>query len=420
MPRPALNRTRLLERLLRYVVIDTTANDRTDDYPSSPGQRELGALLARELRAMGLTDVEHDEYGLVYATIPATSDKLAPVIALNAHLDTSPETTGKNVQPQVIEAYAGGDIPLPGDPSKVIRVADNPELESLHGATLITTDGTTLLGADDKAGVAVIMELAQHLTEHPEIPHGAVRLLLTCDEEIGRGTKHVDLDKLGAVVAYTLDGSKADEIDVETFSADLATVVVRGVNIHPAIAKDRMVNAVRAAGEFAARLPRDTLAPEVTAGREGFLHPYQIAGGVSEVTLKVLLRDFDTAALQVQAATLRELATEVEQLFPGIAVEITIAQQYRNLADGLAGEPRAVRYAELAHERLGRTARRTLVRGGTDGSLLTALGLPCPNLSCGQHNLHSPLEFASLDEMLQALDVVVELVQIWAEDPGTA
>jgi len=416
----AIQRQRLLERFLEYVRIDTTANDATNEYPSSPGQRELGALLARQLTACGLEDVEHDPYGLVYATIPATVPHEVPTIAFNAHLDTSPETTGKNVQPQVIENYAGGDIPLPGHPEKIIRVAENPELDKMHGHTLITSDGTTLLGADDKAGVAIMMELAQHLMEHPEIEHGRIRLLFTCDEEIGRGTQHVDLTKLGAVVGYTLDGAGAGDIDVETFSADLATVTLRGINIHPSIAKGRMVNAVRAAGEFAARIPRDTLAPEVTSGREGFLHPYSISGGVAEVTLKVLLRAFDTRELAVQAESLRDIARDVERLFPGLSIDVAVTPQYRNLGDGLAREPRAVRYAQRAHERLGRTARLTIVRGGTDGSLLTEKGLPCPNLSCGQYNLHSPLEWASLDEMVQALEVVLELIQVWARPDETA
>ena len=335
-----LNRERLLERFVRYVSIDTTANDATNDYPSSPGQRQLGRLLADELKSMGLSDVEHDEFGLVYATIAATKGVHAPVIAFNSHLDTSPETTGANVQPQIIRSYAGGDIVLPADQDKVIRVTQNPELEQLHGCTLITTDGTTLLGGDDKAGVAVLMELVAHLMEHSEIPHGPVRILFTCDEEIGRGTQHVDLEKLGAVVAYTLDGGGQNEIDVETFSADLATVVFHGVNIHPSIAKDRMINAVRAAGEFAALLPRHELAPECTDGRMGFLHPYQINGGVGEVSLKVLLRDFDSRALDFQAARLQHIATEIERRYPGVRVEIAQRAQYRNLGDGLKREPR--------------------------------------------------------------------------------
>jgi tripeptide aminopeptidase len=411
-----LNRQRLLDRFLRYVQIDTTANDATEQYPSSPGQLELGKLLAGELREMGLDDVEHDAHGLVYATIPASPGCHAPVIALNSHLDTSPETTGRNVKPSVIDQYAGGDIELTGDPRQVIRVAENPELNQLIGRTLITTDGTTLLGADDKAGVAIIMELAATLTEQPELPHGPIRILFTCDEEIGRGVRHVDLEKLGAVVGYTLDGGGSDEIDVETFSADRATVTFHGVNIHPAIAKDRMVNALRAAGAFLARLPRDQVAPEATSGREGFVHPYQMQGTVAEVKIQLILRDFETQRLGHLARLLKTTADQVREEIPGVHCHIEVQSQYRNLADGLRKEPRAVEYARKAHERLGRTPRLTIIRGGTDGSMLTAQGLPTPNLSSGQHNLHSPLEWACLDEMLQALQVLIELAAIWSED----
>jgi tripeptide aminopeptidase len=352
---------------------------------------------------------------LVWATIPATLHGEVPVIAFNAHLDTSPETSGTNVKPQVIRNYRGGDLVLLGDPQQVIQVVENPALQTLHGATLITSDGTTLLGSDDKAGMAVIVEAAAHLMEHPEIPHGVIRLLFTCDEEIGRGVSHVDLEKLGATVCYTLDGSGAGEIDVETFSADLATVTVRGVNIHPSIAKGRMVNALRAVGEFLARLPRDRLAPEATDGRLGFIHPYHIAGGVGQAVVKLILRDFQTAELARHAALLVALAAEVERGFPGVKIDVAITKQYRNMGDGLVREPRAVEYAEQAYQRLGRVAKRTVVRGGTDGALLTEKGLPTPNLSTGQHNPHSRLEWACLDEMLQATKVLVELVQVWTQ-----
>jgi len=410
-----MNRERLLDRFIQYVKIHTTAIDGAGCYPSSSGQWELGKLLVAELREIGAADVEQDEHGLVWATLPANVQREVPVVAFNAHLDTSPETSGENVQPQVIRNYSGGDLVLPGDAKQVIRVADNPELESLHGGTLITTDGTTLLGADDKAGTAVILEMASHLVEHPELEHGTIRILFTCDEEIGHGADHVDLDKLGATAAYTLDGQGADEIDAETFSADLATVTVRGVNIHPAIAKDHMVNAIRAAGALVAALPRDTLSPETTDERDGFLHPYTFQGGVASVTLKILLRDFDSSALAKQAELLHGVASQVESQFPGASISVDVTKQYRNMAEGLAREPRAVALAEDAHRRLGRTCRRTTVRGGTDGSQLTERGLPTPNLSTGQHNLHSPLEWASLDEMVQAAEVLVELVQVWAE-----
>ena len=409
-----MNIERLLERFLKYVAVDTTAVEGLEKYPSSEGQFELGALLVEELQAMGAEDVEQDAHGLIWATVPASEKcQSAPVIAFNSHLDTSPETTGANVQPQVIRDYPGGDIPLPGDPSKVIRVQDNPELENLHGATLITTNGKTLLGGDDKAGIAVMMEFAESLLEDSEIDHGPVRILFTCDEEIGRGVDFVDIEKLGAAACYTFDGGGADAIDIETFSADLALVSVRGVNIHPSIAKGRMINALRVAGELIQRLPMDQ-APETTDDRNGFLHPYVIEGGCAEVTLRVLFRDFDTDKLREQEALLRRIASEVEQVFPGSEIEIEVRKQYRNMAEGLDKEPRAVAYAKQAMEQLGRTPKLTIVRGGTDGSQLTEMGLPTPNLSTGQHNPHSPLEWACLDEMGKAVELGQELVKVWA------
>jgi tripeptide aminopeptidase len=412
-----VNRDRLLARFLRYVQVDTTAVEGAGCYPSSPGQLTLGAMLVEELRAMGIEDVSHSEHGIVVATVPSRGAEAAPVVAFNSHVDTSPETTGANVKPQVIHNYPGGDIVLPGDTSKVIRVAENPELHELHGRTLITTDGTTLLGGDDKAGIAVIMELANCLIEDERVSHGPVRLLFTCDEEIGHGIDHVDIEQLGAAVCYTLDGGGAGDVDYETFSADLASVTVRGVNIHPSIAKGKMVNAIRAASAFVDKLPRDVLSPETTADRQGFLHPYQIAGGVAEVTIRILLRDFEKEELETYAQMLRAAAACVEAEIPGTKLSVEIRRQYRNMRDGLVHEPRAVQYAQLAHERLGRDAKLTIIRGGTDGSQLTERGLPTPNLSTGQHNPHSPLEWACLDEMVQAAEVLVELVQVWAENP---
>lgn len=414
-----VNASRLLGRFVRYVQIDTTACDAATTYPSSPGQWELGRLLVAELLEMGLADAEQDAHGLVWASLPANVPSPAPLptIALCAHLDTSPETSGRGVRPQVFRNYQGQDLVLPGDPSQVIRVAENPELAQLWGKTIITSDGTTLLGADDKAGVAVIMELVHTLIEHPHLPRPLLRILFTCDEEIGRGVDYVDLARLGATVAYTLDGHGSGEIDVETFSADLATVRVRGVNIHPSIAKGRMVNAVRTAAALIDRLPRDRLAPEATSGREGFLHPYSLHGGVAEVVLKVLLRDFDDAALAEHARLLRSAADEVERLFPGCRIELEVTPQYRNLARGLAREPRAVRYAQEAFRRLARPCRLTIVRGGTDGALLTERGLPTPNLSTGEHNPHSPLEWTCLEEMVEAVEMLVELVRLWVEQP---
>ncbi|MEX0977880.1 MAG: peptidase T [Pirellulales bacterium] len=411
-----INKQRLLERFLRYVQIDTTAREGQAGYPSSSGQLELGRLLRDELEAIGLADAVQTEMGIVLATVPATVQREVPVVALNSHVDTSPETTGAGVRPQVIRDYPGGDIKLPGKPELVLRASDNPQLASLVGSTIITSDGTTLLGADDKAGVAVIMETAAFLQEHRQIEHGPVRICFTCDEEIGHGVDHVDLARLGATVCYTLDGQGADEIDVETFSADLATVTVRGVNIHPSIAKGRMVNAVRTAADFLARLSVASLSPESTSDRQGFLHPYHVEGGVAQVSMRILLRDFDAAVLEHLAEQLRKAAEASEKQFPGSSIDVAITRQYRNMAEGLAREPRAVEFAKRAFERLGRRPRLTIVRGGTDGSRFTELGLPTPNLSTGEHNPHSPLEWACLEEMQQAAEMLVELLQIWAHE----
>ena len=419
-----MNAQRLLERFLRYVAIDTTANESSHDYPSSQGQLELGRLLLDELLAMGLADARADEHGIVTATVPSTlkpsqTQKPQPVIAFCAHLDTSPETSGTNVRPRVIRDYAGGDIVLPGDTSKVIRTADNPALDRLEGRTIITTDGATLLGGDDKAGLAVIVEAAQWLLEHPQIARGPLRLCFTCDEEIGRGTDHIDLDELGATACYTLDGEGVDRIDVETFSADLAIVTVSGVNIHPSIAKGRMTNAIRAAADYLQRLPQDQ-APETTEGRQGFLHPYEIEGGVGEIRIRVLIRDFDTAKLDEFADTLRQAASETLEEFPAAKIDVAVRRQYRNMAEGLGSDPdgdrRAVDYAARALQRIGRQAETTIVRGGTDGSRLTEMGLPTPNLSNGSHNPHSNLEWACLEEMVMAGQWVISLAETWAED----
>jgi tripeptide aminopeptidase len=424
-----MNRDRLLQRFLRYIQIDSTAGPEAESYPSSPGQLEVGRLLLGELQALGLADARQNKHGIVMATVPGrgknekakkgTAPVSGPTVCLCSHLDTSPETSGANIRPQVIKKYDGGDIVLPGNRDKVIRVADNHGMELLRGRTLITSDGTTLLGADDKAGVAIIMETAQWLLEHPEIAHCPLRICFTCDEEIGHGVDKLDLKEIDSAACYTLDGHGSNEIDIETFSADQAVVKITGVNIHPSIGKGRMVNAVRVMSDFVSRLPRNTLSPETTDERNGFLHPYDvIAGGVAEMKVKILLRDFDAAKLDGLAEIVRQAAAASMREFPGSKIDVTIERQYRNMAEGLIREPRAVAYAEEALKRLGRTAKRTIVRGGTDGSRLTELGLPTPNLSCGGHNPHSPLEWACLDEMVESVEWLVKLSEVWAEDKG--
>jgi tripeptide aminopeptidase len=404
----------LLDRFLRYVRIDTQAIEQTTAYPSSPGQLVLGKMLLAELKEIGLKDAEQDDHGIVMATIPATTERSSPTIAYFAHMDTSPETSGKNVKPVVHENYRGGDIVLPGDKSKIIRVADSPDLNAVVGKTVITTDGTTLLGADNKSGVAAVMETAKHLIDNPKIEHGPIRVCFTCDEEVGRGVDHVDIKKLGAEVGYTLDGMAQGEIEGETFSADKATVTITGINIHPSIAKGKMVNAIRLAGLFLDRLPRAVLSPETTEGREGFIHPYQIEGGVPETKLHFLLRDFDTPKLAEEAELLRTIARQLSLEFPAAKIDVDVRKQYRNMADGVKREPRAMAYAIEAMKRAGLEAKILSIRGGTDGSRLTELGLPTPNLSTGEHNPHSPLEWTCLEEMEMAVRVNVELAQVWA------
>ncbi|MFL5338607.1 MAG: peptidase T [Gemmataceae bacterium] len=405
----------ILDRFCRYVRIDTQAVEDAGKYPSSPGQLVLGKMLVGELKEIGLMDAEQDGHGIVLATIPATVKGSAPVMAWLAHLDTSPETSGRDVKPQIHPNYNGQDITLPGDPSKVIRVADNLELAALKGGTVVTTDGTTLLGADNKAGITVIVEAAARLIAHPEIPHGKIRVCFTCDEEIGHGVDHIDLKKLSADVAYTLDGAGQGEIEGETFSADKATVTIEGVNIHPSIGKGRMVNAIRLAGLFLDRLPRQTLTPETTEGREGFIHPVFIEGGVAKTVIRMLLRDHHTLNLAKEAALLQEIANHLMWEYSKAKIQIQVEKQYRNMADGVKREPRAMAYAVEAMKRAGLEPKILSIRGGTDGSRLTELGLPTPNLSTGEHNPHSPLEWTCLEDMQAAVRVLLELAQVWTE-----
>lgn len=406
----------LLDRFLAYARVDTQADEHSATSPSTARQLELCRLLERECRDLGLADVELSPHGVVMATVPAAGAAHAPTIAWVAHVDTSPETSGAGVRPIVHRDYRGDDIVLPADPTRVIRVADNPELAGLIGGTIVTADGTTLLGADDKAGVAVIMTAAARLVDRREVAHGPIRLVFTCDEEIGRGTRHLDVARIGAVCGYTLDGSGRGTIDAETFSADLAVVTVNGVNIHPSIGRGRMVNAVRILGEFLAALPGDRLSPETTAGREGFVHPYQVEGGVARAEARLLLRDFDTGALAAQARLLAEIAADLRRRHPRCTIDVTITPQYRNMREGLAREPRAVALAVAATRAAGMEPVIDVIRGGTDGSQLTALGLPTPNLSTGEHNPHSPLEWTSLEEMEAAVEVLVRLAGLWGRE----
>jgi len=408
-----ISKSRLLDRFLRYVRIASAADPSSSAYPSSPGQLELGRILFDELTAMGADDVEHDENGLVWATIPSTAGPDLPVVALIAHVDTSPEAPDKDVRPQVVESYAGGVVTLPGGVE--LNATNSPTLATCVGKTIVTTDGTTLLGGDDKAGVAIIMEVAHHLIERPHIAHGPLRVLFTCDEEIGRGTDKIDLHKLGATVAYTIDGGGAGMIDVETFSADAMRVTFIGHNIHPAIAKGQMVNSLRGAAAFVDSLPKRERTPETTEGRDGFVHVHDIHGGVGRCEVDLILRSFVAEHLDDFASQVVEAAEAAISHTPGLRIEVERRRQYRNLAEGLKKLPESVTLARQAFENLGMPYQTAIVRGGTDGSQLTEKGLPTPNLSSGQHNIHSVLEFACLDEMVDAAAHAIELLRLWGE-----
>ena len=406
----------LLERFIRYARIDTQAIEAATGYPSSAKQLDLCRMLAGECREIGLADVALSEFGIVTATVPASPGCRAPAIAWFAHVDTSPEFTAENVRPVIHANYDGRDIVLPGDTSRVLRTSENPQLAKLIGRTIITTDGTTLLGADDKSGVAVIMTAAAHLLAHPEIVHGPIRVCFTCDEEIGHGVDHVDLDKLGVVCGYTLDSEGCGRIDSETFSADLAIVKVTGVNTHPSVGKGAMVNAVRILSDFISRMPTDRLSPEMTDGRDGFLHPYQVSGGVASASARIILRDFETATLADYARRLEKIAHELRAKHPRAQIEIEIHKQYRNMREGLFKEPRALAKAIEAVKAAGLEPELSQIRGGTDGSVLTERSLPTPNLSSGQHNPHSPLEWTCLEEMQKAVDILIELAKAWGRE----
>lgn len=404
----------LLDRFCRYVAVETTAIEDSLEYPSSPGQRELGAMLVQEMTSLGMREVSQSEHGVVMGTVPGTVDG-APTIAWLAHMDTSPDASGKNVRPNVIRDYDGKDIVLSGDPSKVIRVGDTAGLAALRGKTLISTDGTTLLGADDKTGIAVIMTAAAKLLGESTLKHGDIRCVFTTDEEVGRGTDKVDIAKINAAVAYTLDGEGAGDLENETFSADQAVVSISGVNIHPGLAHGKMINALRLAGAFLECLPAD-MAPETTQDREAFLHPYSIDGDVSAVEIRLILRSFETAKLEEQARLLHDAAKAVATANPGATIDVKISKQYRNMGEYLDKDPRAVELAAAAFKRLGIEPAFRAIRGGTDGSRLSELGLPCPNLSSGMHNYHSVLEYACLEEMETAVSMLIELAQVWGEE----
>jgi len=403
------------ERFLRYVVIDTQSDPASPTCPSSEKQKDLGRLLAAELRAMGIADAHLDAHGYVYATIPATTDKHVPVICFCSHMDTSPDCTGKDVKPQVVRNYRGGDIVLPGDTAQVIRAAEHPALAAQIGNDIVTSDGTTLLGADDKAGVAEIMDAAQFLVDHPEIKHGTIKILFTPDEEIGRGVDKVDLKKLGADFAYTLDGENAGNIEDETFSADVATITIEGVSAHPGFAKGKMEHAIKIAAAIVDRLPKSSCTPETTEGRQGFLHPIAISGALEQATLGIIVRDFADDGLKEKEILLENIIRSVMTDFPRSTYRLEIKPQYRNMKQVIDRHPEIVDYAMEAIRRAGLRPVKTSIRGGTDGSRLSFMGLPCPNIFAGEHAFHSRLEWVSRQDMEAAVRTIVHLTMIWEE-----
>ncbi len=400
------------DRFLRYVVIDTQSDPKSTTQPTTEKQKNLSRLLVEELLAIGLADAHLDEHGYVYATIPSNSDKPVPVICFCSHVDTAPDFTGTNVKPQMVKDYRGGDIQL--SPKQVIRVDDHPALRDQIGNDIITTDGTTLLGADDKAGLAEIMTAAKFLVDNPDIKHGTIKIFFTPDEEVGRGVDKADLKKLGAQFAYTVDGETAGHIEDETFSADGVEITIAGVAIHPGFAKGKMENAIKIAGAIIDRLPKD-IAPETTAGRDGFIHPTGVTGSMEKAELSFIVRDFNDDGLAVKEAMLEKIVKEVMADYPGSSYTFEVKEQYRNMKAILDRHPEIVEYAVEAIRRAGMEPVRGSIRGGTDGSRLSFMGLPCANLFAGGHAFHSPLEWVSRQDMEKAAQTIVELAKIWEE-----
>jgi tripeptide aminopeptidase len=415
MPSPLTFTHGVTERFLRYVVIDTQSDPASPTCPSTAKQKDLGTLLARELREIGIADAHLDEHGYVYATIPANTDKTVPVICFCSHMDTSPDCSGTNVKPQIVRNYRGGDIVLPADPSQVIRVTDNPALKEQIGNDIITSDGTTLLGADNKAGVAEIMDAAQFLIDNPQLKHGTIKILFTPDEEIGRGVDKVDIKKLGAEFGYTIDGESAGHLEDETFSADGATVTITGVSAHPGFAKGRMEHAIKIASRIVERLPQNTCSPETPEGKEGFLHPIGISGSLESAKLDFIVRDFTDAGLRDKETLLENIVKDVMQDFPHSSYTIEIKQQYRNMKQVIDRHPDVVDNALEAIRRAGLQPMRSSIRGGTDGSRLSFMGLPCPNIFAGEHAFHSRTEWVSVQDMQAAVRTIVHLAMIWEE-----
>lgn len=403
------------ERFLRYVQVDTQSDASSPTCPSTMKQKDLSRMLVDELQAMGITDAELDENGYVYATVPSNTTKQVPVICFCSHVDTSPDSSGTNVKPQVHKNYQGQDLVLPGDPTQVIRFSEHEELANQIGNDIVTSDGTTLLGADDKAGIAEIMDAAHFLMSHPEVKHGTIKILFTPDEEIGRGVDKADLKKLGAQFAYTMDGETAGHLEDETFSADAASVEITGVSVHPGFAKGKMENAIKIAAAVLDQLPKTTCTPETTEGKEGFLHPTSISGTLEKAVINFIVRDFTEAGLKEKETLLEDTVKAVLKNYPRSTYQLKITEQYRNMKLVLDQHPQLVEYALEAITRAGMTPHRSSIRGGTDGSRLSFMGLPCPNIFAGGHAFHSRLEWVAVQDMEKAVKTIVHLCTIWEE-----
>jgi tripeptide aminopeptidase len=404
----------VLERFLRYAKIDTQSDPHSKTIPSTEKQKNLGKLLVEELKEIGITDAAMDEFGYIYATIPANTDKNVPVICYCSHMDTSPESSGKDVKPIIHKNYDGGFIKLPNN-GIVLDPEAHPDLKAQIGNDIVTADGTTLLGADNKAGLAEIMDAANYLMSHPEVKHGKIRILFTPDEEIGRGADKVDIEKLGADFGYTVDGETLGSIEDETFSADAVLVTIHGVNTHPGFAKGKMENAVKIAADFLASLPKEGWSPETTGGREGFVHPYELTSGAEKAEITFIIRSFVDADLKAYEQKLEDLLKQAMKNYPNSTYEFKATEQYRNMKNVLSKHPQVAGYAEEAITRAGVVAKKGSIRGGTDGSRLSFMGLPCPNIFAGEHAFHSKYEWASVSDMQKAVDTLINLAVIWEE-----
>ncbi|MGD0422895.1 MAG: peptidase T [Candidatus Bathyarchaeia archaeon] len=405
----------VVERFLRYVKYDTQSAENSPTYPSTEKQKELGRQLAYELRELSLQDASIDGYGYVTATLPANIQRTTPTIGFIAHMDTSPEVSGRDVKPQIHENYSGNDIILPGDNTQILRASENPELAKKTGNGIITSDGTTLLGADDKAGVAEIVDAVHYLTTHPEVEHGRIKVAFTPDEEVGKGVEHFDTRKFGAQYAYTLDGETLGEVENETFSADSVQVTFRGVPFHPGYALGRLVNSIKIASTFVEKLPKDRDSPETTEKMEGYVHPYIIQGGVESTRVKFIIRDFEDDGLRRREETLRGIAEETVRIYPKSNFTLETEESYRNMKHVLDKYPEVVEKATVAVRMAGLQPKLHSIRGGTDGARLCYMGLPTPNLATGGHNFHSKLEWISIQDMKKAAEIIVNLVKLWSK-----